>query len=59
MWKRVLLLGVTLALMQQPAFAQQDDNLDELRTKLSNEWTLVRHDRLHNIKTFAGHTTAF
>ena len=44
MWKRVLLLGVTLALMQQPAFAQQDDNLDELRTKLSNEWTLVRHD---------------
>ena len=53
MWKRVLLLGVTLALMQPPAFAQQDDNLDELRTKLSNEWTLVRHDRLHNIKTFA------
>lgn len=53
MWKRILFLGVTLALMQQSAFAQQDDNLDELRTKLSAEWTLVRHDRLHNIKTFA------
>ena len=39
MWKRILLLGVTLALMQQSTFAQQDDNLDELRTKLSNEWT--------------------
>ena len=55
MWKRVLLLGLPMVLLQitTPTYAQPEDNLDELRTKLSNEWTLVRHDRLHGIKTYA------
>ncbi len=55
MWKKALLLGATTFYLQQPllAHAQPEDDLDELRTKLSNEWTMVKHDRLHNIKTYA------
>jgi hypothetical protein len=56
MWKRFLLLSSTLAFTHvAPTFAysSNEDDLEEFRTKLTNEWMLVKNDRLHNIKTFA------
>lgn len=39
------------ALLSGSALAA-DDDLDEFRTKLGNEWVQVKNDRLHNMKTF-------
>jgi hypothetical protein len=36
-----------------PAHAADDDGLDELQTKLGNEWVLVKNDLRRNIKTYA------
>ena len=30
-----------------------DDDFEELQSKLTNQWTMVKNDRLRNIKTFA------
>ena len=48
------LLSLSLLLTALPARAVDDEesDLDELRTPLSNEWRLVRHDRKRNIKTW-------
>lgn len=35
------------------ADAGADDDLEGLRSNLSNEWQLMRNDRLHNIRTYA------
>lgn len=37
----------------QKALAVDDEGIDELQTKLGNEWVLVKNDKLRNIKTFA------
>lgn len=50
---RYLVLAVLLAVnSQSTAYAAKDD-LDELQMKLSNQWTLVKNDRLRGIKTYA------
>ena len=54
MWKRALLIGTSIVIPHMPITAYAlDDDLQEFRVKLSNEWTQVRNDRLHNIKTYA------
>ncbi|RZU38407.1 START domain-containing protein [Fluviicoccus keumensis] len=54
--KRLLswLLLAALAWSCLPALAQSNDDndLDELQTQLTNEWRLVRFDRKRNIKTW-------
>ncbi|PTQ88898.1 hypothetical protein C8N29_11047 [Agitococcus lubricus] len=40
-----------LLLCTTPSYA--DDELSEFQSKLTNEWTLVKNDRLRNIKTYA------
>ncbi|MDO8329442.1 MAG: hypothetical protein Q7T36_03140 [Fluviicoccus sp.] len=46
-----LLLGLTVA--AGVVHAEDEDGLDEFRDKLTNEWMMVKNDRLHNIRTFA------
>ena len=46
-----LLLGLTVAVGM--VHAEDDDSLDEFRDKLTNEWLMVKNDRLHNIRTYA------
>lgn len=54
MWKRFLLIALSMAALHIADNAHAaDDDLDELQSKLSDQWTLVRHDRLRNIKTYA------
>lgn len=48
------LLALPLGLLLASASAQaSNDDLDELQTKLSNQWTLVKNDQRHGLKTFA------
>ena len=48
------LLCLCLLLPAAPALAANgDDDLDELRTPLGNEWRLTRHDQRRNIKTWS------
>ena len=42
-----------LSLPLPAAYADNANDLDEFRSKLSNEWLLVKNDRLRNIKTYA------
>lgn len=54
MWKRALLIGTSIVMAHAATTAHAlDDDLEEFRVKLTNEWTQVRNDRLHNIKTYA------
>ena len=49
----MLLLAAVLPLtVPAVAHAVEDDDLDALQDKLTNEWRLVRHDRMRNIKTW-------
>ena len=49
----MLLLATVLPLtVPAVAHAVEDDDLDALQDKLTNEWRLVRHDRMRNIKTW-------
>jgi hypothetical protein len=34
-------------------YAKEDDDLDQLQSKLTSEWTLVKSDKLRQIKTYA------
>ena len=51
-WLKWLTVPLCALAVSLPALAREDDDLSELQTKLSNEWTLVKNDRLHNVKTF-------
>ena len=42
---------LVLVTFHHPAYAEND--IDDLRTKLGNEWMLMKNDRLRNIKTYA------
>jgi hypothetical protein len=54
MWKRALLISTSIIMAQTPTTAHAvDDDLEEFRVKLTNEWVQVKNDRLHNIKTYA------
>jgi hypothetical protein len=47
-------LALPLGLFLASASAQAaNDDLDELQTKLTNQWTLVKNDQRHGLKTFA------
>ena len=48
------LIGLWLALSALPALAaaNDDDDINDLRDKVTNEWVLVKNDRLRNIKTW-------
>jgi len=53
---KLRLLGLSLILAVSLPVAPvhaEDDDLDELRTPLGNEWRLTRHDQRRNIKTWA------
>ncbi|HQV22489.1 MAG: hypothetical protein H6996_05620 [Moraxellaceae bacterium] len=54
MYKKLVLLTLlcTFLLPTQVIYADSND-LDEFRSKLTNEWLLVKNDRLRNIKTYA------
>ena len=49
---KIVLLAIITSSFSQIASAAKDD-LDELQMKLSNQWTLVKNDRLRDIKTYA------
>lgn len=51
-WLKWLALPALSLALSLPALARDDDDLGELQTRLSNEWTLVKNDRLHNVKTY-------
>jgi hypothetical protein len=55
MWfKKTLLTLCALSLCVNTVHARDDDNeLDQLQMKLSNQWTLVKNDRMRQIKTYA------
>lgn len=36
-----------------PAWADDEEGLDEFRDKLGTEWVMVKNDRRHNIRTYA------
>jgi len=48
------LLALTLAVSLPATFAHADSDLDELRRgdAVTNEWKLVKHDKIRNIKAF-------
>lgn len=48
----ILLVGLLGVMCSSTVYAAKDD-LDELQMKLSNQWTLVKNDRLRQIKTYA------
>lgn len=50
---KVHALVALLSLPLTQVYANNGSDLDEFRTKLSNEWLLVKNDRLRNIKTYA------
>jgi hypothetical protein len=54
MYKKLALLPLLTCIFWpiQSAYANTND-LDEFRTKLTNEWLLVKNDRLRSIKTYA------
>lgn len=49
---KIVLLAMLTSSFSQAVYAAKDD-LDELQMKLSNQWTLVKNDRLRDIKTYA------
>lgn len=55
MTKSLKLLALPLCLLFATSSAQaaRDDDLDDLQTKLTNQWTMVKNDQRHNLKTFA------
>ena len=56
MWRTLrIALAATVLLAASPVLhaADEQDDLDELQTKLGNEWVMVKNDKLRNIKTFA------
>ncbi len=56
MWRTLrIALAATVLLAAPPVLhaADEQDDLDELQTKLGNEWVMVKNDKLRNIKTFA------
>ena len=55
MHKSLKLLALPLCLLFATSSAQaaKDDDLDELQTKLTNQWTMVKNDQRHGLKTFA------
>ncbi len=48
-----LCLGLAIATTGVVHAEAGDDSLDEFRDKLTNEWLLIKNDRLHNIRTYA------
>lgn len=53
MWKYFRTLGLSVALIYPVLSFAADDDIDELQTRLTNQWTLVKNDRLRSIKTYA------
>lgn len=57
MWRGLRTLVAATVLVSAVPLAQaatdEEDDLDQLQTKLGNEWVQVKNDRLRNIKTFA------
>lgn len=55
MHKSLKLLALPLCLLFATTSAQaaRDDDLDDLQTKLTNQWTMVKNDQRHGLKTFA------
>ncbi len=51
MMVKVLILGVLISGWHLPVLAANDD-IEELQAPLTNEWRLVKSDRLRNIKTY-------
>ena len=53
MLKKLLVIAVSsgLLLSALPSFAE--DDLNEFRSQLNNEWQLVKNDRMRNLKTYA------
>lgn len=45
-------ISALILAIQLPVYAANDD-IDELQMKLTNQWTLVKNDRLRQIKTYA------
>lgn len=54
MWlkKTVFALSVVCVTVHN-AYARDDDELEQLQTRLTNQWSLVRNDNLRQIKTYA------
>jgi hypothetical protein len=50
---KLFALPLCLVFATSSAQAAKDDDIDELQTKLTNQWTLVKNDQRHNLKTFA------
>ena len=50
--KAIVAISTLMAVTYMPAYASNDD-IDELQMKLTNQWTLVKNDRLRQIKTYA------
>jgi hypothetical protein len=46
-----LFLLMIFVVISSPVYAE--DDIDDLRTKLGNEWMLMKNDRLRNIKTYS------
>lgn len=47
------LLVACLSLITSLTWANDDNNdLDQLRTRLANDWQLLKYDRAHNVKTY-------
>ncbi len=53
MLKKILVMALSSTLLFSALPSHAEDDLDEFRSQLNNEWQLVRNDRLRNLKTYA------
>jgi len=51
--KASLAISTMMAVTYLPMAYASNDDIDELQMKLTNQWTLVKNDRLRQIKTYA------
>ena len=53
MLKQLLLVTLCSGLLLTAMPSQAEDELDDFRSQLTNQWQLVKNDRMRNIKTYA------
>ena len=53
MLKRSLFVVMLISCFNSTYTYAEDDDLEHLQVKLTNQWQLIKNDKLHNIKTYA------
>jgi hypothetical protein len=53
MLKKILVMAISSVFLLSALPTHAEDDLNEFRSQLNNEWQLVKNDRMRNIKTYA------